>query len=66
MFGPNEFLYIINNGAVAYDGIVNTIRPQPGQTVVISTAAGATGLLACHLALKAKAKVIGLTSRKKI
>ena len=47
-------LYIINNGLVAYAG-VSLINPKPNENVVVSTAAGATGLLVSFLVMQAKA-----------
>jgi len=40
----------LNNGLAAYYGIEDICQPKTGETVVISTAAGATGLIACQLA----------------
>lgn len=41
-----EFLYLQNNGFAAYFGI-EICNIKSGDTCVISTAAGATGILAC-------------------
>ena len=38
---------------------------QEGENVVVSTAAGATGLLLCHLLKQKRANVIALTSPQK-
>jgi NADPH:quinone reductase-like Zn-dependent oxidoreductase len=42
---------------------VETVSPVPGETVVVSGAAGAVGLVAAQLARNAGATVIGLTSQ---
>lgn len=47
-------------GATAYFGITDICRPQPGETVVVSAAAGATGSLAGQLARNAGARVVGI------
>ena len=47
-------------GATAYFGMTNIGRPQPGETVVISSAAGATGSVAGQIAKIAGARVVGI------
>ncbi|WP_108637366.1 NADP-dependent oxidoreductase [Mycobacterium terramassiliense] len=47
-------------GATAYFGMMDIGKPQPGQTVVVSAAAGATGSLAGQIAKVAGARVIGI------
>jgi NADPH-dependent curcumin reductase CurA len=47
-------------GATAYFGMNDIGRPQPGETVVVSAAAGATGSIAGQIAKIAGARVIGL------
>ncbi len=47
-------------GATAYFGITDICRPKPGETVVVSAAAGATGSLAGQLARNAGARVVGI------
>ncbi len=47
----------------AYFG-VDICSPKEGETVVVSTAAGATGLLACQIAKLKKCRVIGITGSK--
>lgn len=47
-------------GATAYFGMHDVGRPQPGQTVVVSAAAGATGSVAGQIAKIAGARVIGI------
>jgi NADPH-dependent curcumin reductase CurA len=47
-------------GATAYAGMRDIGKPQPGETVVISAAAGAVGSVAGQLAKRAGARVIGI------
>ena len=47
-------------GATAYFGMTGIGRPQPGETVVVSAAAGATGSVAGQIAKIAGARVIGI------
>ena len=47
-------------GATAFFGMVDIGRPQPGETVVVSAAAGATGSIAGQIAKIAGARVIGI------
>ena len=44
--------------ALRYEG-----KPKPGETMVVTTAAGMVGSLACQLGKLAGARVVGLTSR---
>lgn len=48
-----------STGATAYFGMTDIGRPQPGETVVVSAAAGATGSLAGQIAKIAGARVVG-------
>ncbi len=48
------------NGQTAYWGLFDIGRPQPGETVLVSAAAGATGSLVGQLARIAGARVVGL------
>ncbi|MFG1928510.1 NADP-dependent oxidoreductase [Cryptosporangium sp. NPDC048952] len=43
-------------------GAIRAVEPQPGETLVISGASGGVGFTAAQLALRAGARVIGLTS----
>ena len=52
IFGPT--------GATAYFGMTDIGRPQPGDTVVVSAAAGATGSVAGQIAKIAGAGVVGI------
>lgn len=47
-------------GATAYFGMTDIGRPRPGETVVVSAAAGATGSLAGQIAKIAGARVVGI------
>lgn len=47
-------------GATAYFGMTGVGRPQPGETVVVSAAAGATGSVAGQIARIAGARVVGI------
>jgi NADPH-dependent curcumin reductase CurA len=49
-----------STGCTAYIGMVEIGRPQPGQTVVVSAAAGGTGSVAAQLARLSGARVIGI------
>jgi NADPH-dependent curcumin reductase CurA len=47
-------------GATAYFGMSGIGKPQPGETVVVSAAAGATGSIAGQIAKIAGARVVGI------
>jgi hypothetical protein len=47
-------------GATAYIGMMDIGRPQPGETVVVSAAAGATGSVAGQIAKIAGARAVGI------
>ena len=49
-----------STGATAYFGMHDIGKPQAGQTVLVSAAAGATGSIAGQLAKAAGARVVGL------
>ncbi len=49
-----------SSGATAYFGMTEVGRPEPGQTVVVSAAAGATGSLAGQIAAIMGARVVGI------
>lgn len=49
-----------SGGATAYFGMKEVGRPQPGETVVVSAAAGATGSIAGQIARILGARVVGI------
>ena len=49
-----------SSGATAYFGMTEIGRPRPGETVVVSAAAGATGSIAGQIAAIAGARVVGI------
>ena len=51
-------------GATAYFGMTDIGRPAPGETVVVSAAAGATGSVAGQIAKIAGARVVGRRRRE--
>ncbi len=48
------------NAWTAWAGLVEVAKAQPGETVLVSAAAGATGSLACQIARNLGCKVIGI------
>jgi NADPH-dependent curcumin reductase CurA len=50
------------NGVTAYFGLLNVCDPKPGETVVVSTAAGAVGSAVGQIAKIKGARTIGITS----
>ncbi|KAL4496155.1 hypothetical protein ABPG72_012892 [Tetrahymena utriculariae] len=60
-----DYLYLVNNGMAAYMGCIEVCKPKAGQTILVSTAAGATGLLVCQLAKQKGCKVIGITGSQR-
>jgi NADPH-dependent curcumin reductase CurA len=47
-------------GLTAFVGVMDVCKPQPGETVVVTAAAGSVGSLACQLAKTTGARVIGV------
>ena len=47
-------------GLTAYFGVTDVLKPQPGETLVISAAAGAVGSIAGQVAKQKGARVIGI------
>jgi len=58
---PRQHLGVLGmNGWTAYHGITATGRTRPGETVLVSAAAGATGLLAAQIARNMGCRVVGI------
>jgi NADPH-dependent curcumin reductase CurA len=53
-----------NEGMLAYFGLLDIGKPQPGNTVVVSGAAGAVGALVGQIAKIGKCRVIGIAGGK--
>lgn len=65
-FSPHHYLNALGtNGSTAYFGLLKIAKPKKGETCVISTAAGATGLMACQMAKIAGCRVVGLCGSDK-
>ena len=59
--GPVELLGVVGqNGMAAHIGLLDVGRPQPGETVVVSAAAGATGSVAAQIAKIKGCRVVGI------
>ena len=65
-FSPEEFVYLMNNGLAAYGGISVMGNLTKEDTVVVSTAAGATGLLVLQILRHRGINAVGLTSSNKL
>jgi NADPH-dependent curcumin reductase CurA len=58
---PSSFLGVLGmTGLTAYIGMLDIGKPQPGETVVVSAAAGAVGSIAGQLAKIQGARVVGI------
>ena len=58
---PKDYLSGLGmTGYTAYFGVTDIGHPKPGETVVISSAAGAVGSIACQVARNLGARVIGI------
>ena len=58
---PSAYLGILGMpGATAFAGVTEILKPQTGETVVISAASGAVGSVAGQIAKRAGARVIGI------
>lgn len=57
---PSWYLGVLGlSGMTAYPGIEDVLRPVAGETLFVSAAAGAVGSLACQLAKRRGARVLG-------
>ena len=62
---PQNFLGVLGiNGLTAYVGLIDIGKPKEGQTVVVSTAAGAVGEIVCQLAKLQGCRVVGIAGGK--
>ncbi|RKP10545.1 hypothetical protein THASP1DRAFT_12699 [Thamnocephalis sphaerospora] len=57
---PEAFCLLNMTGMTAYFGMLAVGKPKPGETVVVSGAAGATGSLAAQIAKAQGCRVIGI------
>ena len=58
---PSQFLGVLGTtGLTAHVGMLDIARPKPGETVVVSAAAGAVGSIAGQLAKIQGARVVGI------
>jgi NADPH-dependent curcumin reductase CurA len=63
---PRQHLGVLGmTGWTAYHGVVETGRARPGETVLVSAAAGATGLTAAQIARNMGCRVVGLAGGEK-
>ena len=51
-------------GLTAYFGLIDICRPRPGETVVVSGAAGAVGMVAAQIAKIKGCRVVGIAGGK--
>ncbi|HXA43266.1 MAG TPA: NADP-dependent oxidoreductase [Candidatus Solibacter sp.] len=53
---------LVISGATAHEGIIDRLRLQPGETIVVTSAAGGVGSAAVQIAASTGARVIGICS----
>ncbi len=64
---PSTALHVLGmTGLTAYFGLFDVARPRPGDTVVVSAAAGAVGQVVGQLARLAGCRTVGLASAGKL
>jgi len=64
---PSTALHVLGmTGLTAYFGLFDVARPRPGDTVVVSAAAGAVGQVVGQLARMAGCRTVGLASAGKL
>jgi NADPH-dependent curcumin reductase CurA len=58
---PLDFLSVLGfTGLTAYFGLLDICNPQPGETVVVSGAAGAVGMTVAQIAKIKGSRVVGI------
>jgi NADPH-dependent curcumin reductase CurA len=57
---PTELSLLTSSGLTAWFGVTEVLRPRPGDTVLVSGAAGGVGNIAAQLARISGARVIGI------
>lgn len=58
-FPPEEYLAAVGNASfTAWTGLNAFVSPLPGQTMLITGAAGGVGMIACQMALRAGLRVV--------
>jgi NADPH-dependent curcumin reductase CurA len=62
-YTPGSFVNLTLNGLTSCVGLLEVCNIKNGQNVIISSAAGATGILAIQIATKIGCNVLGLTSK---
>ncbi len=64
---PSTALHVLGmTGLTAYFGLLDVARPRPGDTVVVSAAAGAVGQVVGQLARMVGCRTVGLASASKL
>ncbi|PZR88099.1 MAG: hypothetical protein DLM67_21090 [Candidatus Nephthysia bennettiae] len=60
----DEAAGLVVRGGTAYEGVVDRLKLQPGETVLITAAAGGVGTVAVQIAAALGARVIGVASAR--